>query len=160
MPEGRVDRGGQHPVPLSNSGLYVLLLGLRRPVTTIIGALGSFPFAAGWYAYVGSAGQHLEQRVGRHLRGPARVRWHIDYLRCLPPVEPIGAVLVTDGRVTECSLSHRVGRATGGVAPVPGFGASDCRRCSAHLWYSAKPVELEELVSGAITRSVAHVRQA
>jgi Uri superfamily endonuclease len=122
------------------SGLYVLRLELLDAVAFRVGALGRFELAAGWYLYTGSAQRNLQQRVQRHLAGPAVRRWHIDYLTTSPWVRPRGAVLVGPG--SECWLNRAIGRLAP-HAPVPGFGASDCRHgCPAHLWYAPERVPL------------------
>jgi len=92
-----------------------------------IGRLGEFDFPAGDYVYTGSARRNLEARVARHLRREKRLRWHIDYLLAAPGVT-VSEVRRSD--VAECALNQ----ATVGRAPVPGFGASDCRQgCGSHL---------------------------
>ena len=75
-----------------------------------------------------------------------KLRWHIDYLTATAAAKPIGAILVPDGLLTQCELNQKVGNLMGNRAPIPGFGASDCRSgCPAHLWFSPKRVALEIL---------------
>ena len=127
-----------------DSGLYVLLLELERPLALKEGALGRVAFPAGWYLYTGSARRGLSKRVARHLARKKAVRWHIDRLTTEPAVRPLGALLFPPDGLGECALHQAVGRLIGGTAPVPGFGSSDCRaRCPAHLWHSARPVSLD-----------------
>jgi Uri superfamily endonuclease len=123
----------------SQPGVYLLLLTLGRAQTLTIGRLGTFDFAAGEYVYAGSAAGPggLAARLGRHLRGSAARRWHIDYLRAAAAVRgaiylarPTGAALVG----LECAWNAIVQEQPGTNLPVVGFGASDCRRgCRAHL---------------------------
>ncbi len=130
-----------------NSGLYLLLVKLTAPVCLQAGALGRFACAPGWYIYVGSARRNLRQRVSRHLSRPKRVRWHIDSLTRAAAARPLGAVLVPGREWTECALNQAVGHRFGNTAPIPGFGASDCRAgCAAHLWFSRRRVTLSSLV--------------
>ncbi len=127
-----------------DSGLYVLLLELERPLALKVGALGRVAFPAGWYLYTGSARRGLSKRVARHLARKKAVRWHIDRLTTEPAVRPLGALLFPPDGLGECALHQAVGRLVGATAPVPGFGSSDCRaRCPAHLWHSARPVPLD-----------------
>lgn len=109
---------------------YQLLIAVARPLRRLrIGALGVFDFPAGRYIYTGSARRHLEARLARHLRREKALRWHIDYLLA---AEGVRVVDVVRSSRAECVLN----RAAGGVIPVPGFGASDCRAgCGSHLRY-------------------------
>jgi Uri superfamily endonuclease len=134
---------------LPASGLYVLLLRLKKSVTIRVGALGEREFPAGWYAYTGSARRGLAARVARHMASEKPLRWHIDHLTTAEGIRPLGAVLIpTTQGLTECEVNRRVGLLTGGSAPVPRFGASDCRnRCPAHLWHSARAVDAAALTA-------------
>ena len=132
------------------SGLYVLLLRLKKPVTIRVGALGSCAFPKGWYLYTGSARRGLGKRVARHFAAEKPLRWHIDYLSTAAGAIPLGAVLIPmDGPVDgpghelgECEANRRVGALIEGRAPLPRFGASDCRaRCPAHLWHTPHAVD-------------------
>lgn len=106
---------------------YQLLIELPRPLRLRIGRLGSYAFPAGRYVYTGSARRNFEQRIARHLRREKTLRWHIDWLLAAPGVRVID---VTRHNESECAVN----RATAGVIPVPGFGASDCRAgCGSHL---------------------------
>lgn len=125
-----------------NKGLYVLVFELVDEVCVEVGALGEFELEAGVYAYVGSARQHLRQRVERHMRADKPTRWHIDYLTTCGASEPREALLFGLQEATECGLSQRIGECDQSIAPIEGFGASDCEAgCDAHLW------RVEELVT-------------
>lgn len=139
----------------TDSGLYLLLLGLETPAALRIGALGVFTLPAGRYLYTGSARRGLRARVSRHLSPDKALRWHIDYLTTAPGANCVGAVafpVVYPGGVgrktlSECELNRRAGVLAGQEAPVPGFGASDCRSgCPAHLWYTGRHLTLDDLV--------------
>ena len=68
-------------------GAYVVLFQAVRPVAFRAGALGALELPPGWLMYVGSARGPggLAARVGRHLCGTGRPRWHVDFLvRALP----------------------------------------------------------------------------
>jgi len=106
---------------------YQLIIEVGRDLELEVGALGRCRFPAGTYVYTGSARRNLEARVRRHLRRDKSLRWHIDYLLLAPDVR---IVEVQFSKLPECQLNAR----NGGEIPVPGFGASDCRRgCGSHL---------------------------
>jgi len=117
-------------------GTYTLLVELQEPATIEVGALGPVEFAAGWYAYVGSAlGSGGFSRVRRHRELAAGDRetrhWHIDYLLGHPAA-------ILDGVVA--SASTDVECAVAGVLSgerVPDFGCSDCG-CDSHLVFRAE----------------------
>lgn len=108
---------------------YQLHIRLTQPLRLQIGRFGEFDFPAGDYVYTGSAKRNFEARIARHLRRDKALRWHIDYLLAAPGVE---VAEVRRSVEPECALNQ----ATAGEIPVPGFGASDCRRgCGSHLKY-------------------------
>jgi Uri superfamily endonuclease len=145
----RKDVPGSLPEVPENRGLYLFLVRLHEPVRLKVGALGTFALEAGWYIYTGRARRNLVERVRRHFQTHKRVRWHIDRLIERREAEPLGAVVLGQREHpdwSECSLNQKVGRKLGAVAPVPGFGASDCSEgCPAHLWYVDKPLSLLQL---------------
>jgi len=156
MPQRRL-----FPPTLPKGGLYVLILRVARPVRVTVGRLGRQDFKPGSYFYVGTAKTpRMPSRLARHFAKTKTVRWHIDYLTELDAVEPVGAVIVA-GRTSECALNMEVGRLSGMVTTMPGFGSSDCTRrprCPAHLWFSAAEINV-----AAIERHVGswffHARQ-
>ncbi|EMA41026.1 GIY-YIG nuclease family protein [Halobiforma nitratireducens] len=112
-------------------GTYVLVLEVDRETTIEVGALGELSFAAGAYAYVGSAfGPGGFSRVERHgelARGERDARhWHVDYLLG-NPATTIETVARFPEQDRECELAARLPG-----EPVEAFGASDCD-CPAHL---------------------------
>jgi Uri superfamily endonuclease len=115
------------------AGSYILVLHLARSARLKVGALGIFDFRAGWYLYTGSAlgPGGLAARAGRHLRGGARVRWHVDYLR--DKADALEVWVALGRRRRECAWARRIARLPGARAVAPGFGASDCA-CEAHLF--------------------------
>lgn len=113
------------------SGTYVLGIETTRETSIDVGALGTVPFEAGGYVYVGSAfGPGGFARIDRHrnlARGERDVRhWHIDYLLGSPNASLEAVVLFPD-EDRECELAEALSG-----TPVPSFGASDCS-CDAHL---------------------------
>lgn len=108
---------------------YQLHIRLDRPLRVAVGRLGIFDFPAGDYVYTGSARRNPEARIARHLRREKTLRWHIDYLLAAPGVS---VARVVRSHLDECALNQ----STPGTRPIPGFGASDCRRgCGSHLKY-------------------------
>ncbi len=124
-------------------GGYVLLISLPRAQTVTVGSLGSICFAAGGYAYVGSALGGLEARIRRHLRTAKKKHWHIDYLLERASVSRV--IMAGSGQRLECRLAARL---SGRFDAVTGFGSSDCR-CPGHLFFSPSPEELEAAVRQA-----------
>ena len=112
----------------AHPGAYALVLRLARDARLDIATLGRPVLPAGLYLYAGSAWGPggIRARMRRHLRqGKARV-WHIDHLTEMAAAEDV--IAFSGGQ--ECAI---VAAAAGARVPVPGFGASDCRRCEAHL---------------------------
>ena len=112
------------------SGLYQLVIVLKKGRFITVGRRGRFFFPAGYYVYTGSGQRGLESRIARHLRKQKKMRWHIDYLL------QYGQVLEVKryGDDKECELSRRVEGLPGGRVVVQGFGSSDCR-CRTHLFH-------------------------
>lgn len=115
---------------VETAGTYAIILKLSRARAVQIGKLGRFEFAAGYYIYVGRHSTMLRQRVRRHLRGGAAMRWHIDYLRAV--CQAVEA-WIFENCLDECSMVDRLIE-SGGARSVGGFGASDCG-CQGHLVY-------------------------
>ncbi len=121
-------------------GAYVLVLHLEAPLCLPLGSLGNPALPAGYYVYLGQARGPggVRARLGRHLRGVGRPRWHIDFLRAR--ARPVAwGWRCARARATapwECRWSQHLAGWPEARLPVPRFGASDCRRgCPAHLWW-------------------------
>lgn len=113
---------------------YVLILKLDRASLIKVGALGTFKFPEGNYAYAGSGNL---SRIKRHLRREKRLRWHIDYL--LQRAQPVEVWI---GDLEEYLLVEML---EGKLTPfIKGFGSSDTGKYS-HL-FIGKP-EREFLAS-------------
>ena len=127
-------------------GSYALLLQLAERREMQIGRLGSWPLAAGYYLYLGSAcgPGGLAARLRRHLSPEKRPFWHIDYLR------PAAEVVAISYLVDPTRWEHRWAAAAAGLPeasiPVPRFGASDCR-CPTHLLYFPQQPTAASLIS-------------
>ena len=139
-------------------GTYTLLVELGEPATVEVGALGAVDFAAGWYAYVGSAlGPGGFSRVQRHRELAAGERethhWHIDYLLGHPAAS-LDGVVASAGTDVECAVA---GVLSG--ERVPDFGCSDCG-CDSHLVFRAERERLLADVERAYRRARADGRDA
>ena len=132
-------------------GTYALVLHADTGTEIGVGRLGVLRFAAGYYAYVGSAfgPGGVKARVGRHHRTHKPKRWHIDYLTaCLRPVE----VWYTHEPVRREHAWARAMARLGAEPTVAGFGSSDCS-CHTHLFYTTARPKLSRFRSLAMGRA-------
>jgi Uri superfamily endonuclease len=132
--------------PPEAGGTYVLLAELCNQKSFDVGRLGTLDFAAGVYAYVGSAHGPggLRARLGRYFAGSDRKHWHVDFL--LEHAEVAGALFRVEHRRLECIWARWIGVRAGSL--IPGFGSSDCR-CSSHLFFVGDSKEMEEMIGAA-----------
>jgi Uri superfamily endonuclease len=145
----------------SAPGSYALHLRLPASQTLQVGRCGLVAFPAGEYIYLGSAlgPGGLRGRLGRHLRGDGRPRWHIDALRAAAEMlgawwACAGATQTLPGWPLECRWSQTLSGLPGAFIPAPGFGAGDCRSgCRAHLvGFPCGAADLEERIEEALSR--------
>lgn len=115
----------------SAGGAYALLVDLRRPARLPISRLGHPRLNPGRYVYSGSAygPGGLAARLKRHLAASKTMHWHVDYLTQRGRVAEVWARV--GGH--ECDIVAGLLARQGIMAPIPGFGSSDCRRCPSHL---------------------------
>ncbi|MBN1786701.1 MAG: GIY-YIG nuclease family protein [Candidatus Methanofastidiosa archaeon] len=105
-----------------------------------VGSLGALKFDKGLYAYVGSAMNGLDARIGRHLRGEKRLRWHIDHL--LKEAIVTEVYFKESDVKEECMFAQRLN----GLFPViRRFGSSDCQ-CAGHLFSIGRDQKLGPLL--------------
>ena len=114
------------------NGSYILLFELKENKTIQIGKLGNINFEKGFYTYIGSALNGLEQRINRHLRNNKKNHWHIDYL--LKHGKIIGIFYNESNIKEECNFVKKFEE---NWFPIPDFGCSDCN-CKSHLFYVSK----------------------
>ena len=116
-------------------GAYLILLHLPRGLIFRSGPFRGRALAPGWHVYAGSARGPggLAARVARHLRRRKRLRWHVDRVS----TRAAAAFALCFPTRGECDLVSRL-LMQGAFAPsLPGFGASDCATCPAHmLWWT------------------------
>ena len=126
-------------------GIYTILLKLGKSQEIKVGSLGVIAFAAGYYAYTGSArGSGGCKRVDRHLRVLQGIestrRWHIDYL--LPNADFLEVFITKTTLDLECRIASLIAER---LRPVKGFGCTDCT-CLSHLHYAEDPADMQEAV--------------
>jgi Uri superfamily endonuclease len=112
-------------------GAYLLILGLPRDTQILVGAQGIISFKKGYYGYVGSALNGLEQRIKRHLRSAKRLHWHIDYLLAQATIAEV--FIKESAKREECTLARCLEQ---NFERIPGFGCSDCA-CKSHLFFGS-----------------------
>jgi len=112
-------------------GSYVLVIEMKKDTNIIIGKKGNIFFKKGFYAYIGSALNGIEQRVNRHLRDDKKFHWHIDYLLEYSEIKKI--FYKEKNCREECDIAKKFEK---NIESIPGFGCSDCS-CKSHLFYSS-----------------------
>ena len=121
-------------------GIYILFIEFKQSRDILIGKRGKYRFAAGYYAYVGSALNNLVKRIERHLRADKKLYWHIDYLLNNSRIR--GVVYAETDNKLECIIAKELLKI---LRPIQGFGCSDCK-CEAHLFYHDNSYVLREAV--------------
>jgi Uri superfamily endonuclease len=127
----------------ADKGTYILILRLDAPARLTIGKLGEFDFAAGWYAYVGSAfgAGGLRGRLKHHLSPVPKPHWHIVYLRQAAQVEQVW--YIASDTVYEHEWAAALRKMPEAALPAARFGASDCT-CETHLIHFASPPDFDQ----------------
>lgn len=112
-------------------GSYVLLLHMAESRCIPTGSLGEIHFAAGHYAYIGSAMNGIEQRIARHRRREKKMHWHIDHL--LEHATLTAVFFRESERREEEDIAEAFLREE--FSFIPRFGSGDSH-CASHLFYS------------------------
>ncbi|MDD1749949.1 MAG: GIY-YIG nuclease family protein [Methanothrix sp.] len=136
------------PPQRNGPGIYTIILSLPQAGQIEVASLGVMDFARGYYSYTGSArGPGGLKRVDRHIQVSEGIkttrRWHIDYL--LPYTRVLEAFITKTDHDLECCIANAIGNR---LAPVPGFGCTDCR-CNSHLHYSKDLAEMRDAAAFA-----------
>lgn len=117
---------------MDNAGTYALVILSQNHLRLQIGKLGTYDFSSGYYIYVGSALQGLNNRLKRHQTAEKSLHWHIDYLLIQTTIIQIWYSLSKDR--LECVWNAILSEPPGAAPFIKGFGSSDCR-CRTHLTY-------------------------
>jgi len=112
-------------------GTYLLIIQMKNNSIIQIGKLGNVRFYNGYYAYVGSALNGLEQRILRHLRQQKKIHWHIDYV--LKKANIIEIFYKESNVKEECGIAEILDKK---LSSIPYLGSSDCS-CKSHLFYGS-----------------------
>lgn len=130
-------RAGEHDVRTGPSGVfgtYVTFFHLPQAATRLrVGALGTFDFPAGCYAYLGSAfgGGGVRARTNRHLTTGTPKKWNIDWLK--PRCTPAAVWWTHERRHVEFDWADLLAELPGASCPVARFGGNDNPSADAHL---------------------------
>lgn len=124
-------------------GTYLVWLRVKQPVRIAVGRLGDHALTAALYVYVGSAHGPggLRARLRRHLRFDKIPHWHIDALTIAVPV--VALWVTASSERAECVWARTLAQHPNVIAPIDGFGASDCA-CATHL-FRVPPGQLRAL---------------
>jgi len=133
-------------------GVYTLIIFLSKDVSFNVGRLGFQSFPEGYYSYTGSAlgvgATSLSHRILRHLRKEKRNFWHIDFLLAQENAVVMSVVAAPTTRKMECEINAYIKEKCQARIPVPGFGASDCRKnCGSHLLHFGERVTGKEIAT-------------
>lgn len=115
-------------------GSYILLIVRDGEGFIPIGKHRILFFPTGWYVYISSALNGIENRVRRHLSSSKKMHWHIDYLM---KDASIVDVFYKESQVKEeCKISALFSNE---CRCIEGFGCSDCS-CISHLFYGSEKI--------------------
>ena len=120
-------------------GTYILIIKLENDKSITIGKLGELEFKKGYYTYVGSALNGLEQRIERHLRKNKKIHWHIDYL--LRNAKIVDIHYKENKKREECNIANTLSKK---LIAISDFGCSDCK-CNSHLFYGSQKEIIETI---------------
>ena len=112
-------------------GSYILIVELKKDKIISFGKKRKERFNKGYYIYVGSALNGLDQRIQRHLRKQKKIHWHIDYL--LKHAVIIDVFYKESKIREECNIAKKL---DGQLLLISGFGCTDCQ-CKSHLFYGS-----------------------
>jgi len=103
-------------------GTYILLLECLSDCEITVGSLGKIIFEKGYYAYVGSAMNGLENRIKRHLSKNKKIFWHIDYLTISEKFKIAKVFIKVSDKKEESDIAKTFEKE---FKYIEGFGSSD-----------------------------------
>jgi len=136
----RLEEIVQTDARFSSKGTYLLEMNnLSENLDIKIGNAGILKLERGFYYYIGSAygPGNLRARLARHLRKEKKKHWHIDYL--LRYLEITNIWISCGNRENEHVWSKTLTKESTIIAPMQGFGSSDCQ-CKTHLFFSRRKI--------------------
>ena len=110
-------------------GSYILLIKLSENKTIKYGLKKKNYFKKGFYVYIGSALNNIENRINRHLKSKKKLHWHIDYF--LKHSKILYIFYKESNYKEECIIAELFKKK---FLSIDGFGSSDCK-CNSHLFY-------------------------
>jgi Uri superfamily endonuclease len=128
-----------------DTGVYSLLIELKKNQKIRIGNLGKFEFPKGLYVYTGSALNGLKARIERHLKKKKKNFWHIDYLLSRRDAQIISILEIKTKQRIECKLNETILKNLNGEVLVKKFGSSDCN-CKSHLVYLGNKTQEKQII--------------
>ena len=128
-----------------DTGVYSLLIELKKNQKIRVGNLGKFEFPKGFYIYTGSAMNSLEKRIDRHLRKNKKKFWHIDYLLSNKNAQIISILEIKTKKRIECELNKEIFKSLKGKILIKKFGSSDCN-CKSHLIYLGNKIQQNQII--------------
>jgi Uri superfamily endonuclease len=132
--------------PPNTPGQYIVLLYIHNLTVLEIGKLGTYSFAPGTFAYIGSAHGPggLSARLSRHLRSKddKHPHWHIDHLLSAADISAVGWSPIHQHNECDWAASlNGFGRRW-----PPRFGATDCR-CEGHLIQFKAKITIPQVIN-------------
>jgi|YelNatPaOPRAMG01_1025707.scaffolds.fasta_scaffold10284_9 Uri superfamily endonuclease len=134
-----------------DTGVYSLLIELKKNQKIRVGNLGKFEFPKGFYIYTGSAMNSLEKRIDRHLRKNKKKFWHIDYLLSNKNAQIISILEIKTKKRIECELNKEIFKSLKGKILIKKFGSSDCN-CKSHLIYLGNKIQQNQIIFDEIVK--------
>jgi len=113
-------------------GSYILLIKLSKNKTIEYGLNKKNYFKKGYYVYIGSALNGIENRINRHLKSKKKLHWHIDYL--LQHCKILDIFYKESNFREECDIANLFKKK---FLSIDNFGSTDCN-CNSHLFYGFK----------------------
>lgn len=106
---------------MKDSGIYSLIMKLKRGSTIKVGKLRKIKFKKGFYIYTGSALNGLKARIERHRRKRKKKFWHIDYLLGSRYAKISQVISIKTNKEFECKL-NKIVSSLPNAKPIRGFG--------------------------------------